>query len=78
MIYGMYLSTGGAMLQSRRLETIANNLANADTTGFKRDLLLVRARASHDVENGLASAGGNGLENIGGGALPHSHLRSVE
>jgi flagellar basal body rod protein FlgG len=69
MIYGMYLSTGGAILQSRRVETIANNLANAATTGFKRDLFLVRARASHDVENGLARPGA-GPENVGGGVLP--------
>ncbi|MDR1520782.1 MAG: flagellar hook basal-body protein [Planctomycetota bacterium] len=37
MIYGMYLSTMGALVQSHRHATIANNLANANTQGFKPD-----------------------------------------
>lgn len=37
MIYGMYLSTMGAMVQSHRHATISNNLANANTNGFKPD-----------------------------------------
>lgn len=34
---GIYAALSGAMAQSQRLDTIANNLANADTTGFKKD-----------------------------------------
>jgi flagellar basal-body rod protein FlgG len=34
---GIYSALSGAMAQSQRLETIANNLANANTTGFKKD-----------------------------------------
>ena len=37
MIYGMYLSTMGAMVQSQRHATISNNLANTNTNGFKPD-----------------------------------------
>ncbi|MCC8189984.1 MAG: flagellar hook-basal body complex protein [Planctomycetes bacterium] len=37
MIYGMYLSTMGAMVQSHRHATISNNLANTNTHGFKPD-----------------------------------------
>lgn len=37
MIYGMYLSTMGAMVQSQRHATISNNLANSTTNGFKPD-----------------------------------------
>ncbi len=37
MIYGMYLSTMGAMVQTQRHATISNNLANTNTTGFKPD-----------------------------------------
>lgn len=37
MIYGMYLSTMGALVQSQRHATISNNLANTQTTGFKPD-----------------------------------------
>ncbi len=34
---GIYTAVSGAMAQSQRLDTIANNIANANTTGFKRD-----------------------------------------
>ena len=37
MINGIYLSTMGAMVQSTRHATIANNLANVNTTGYKPD-----------------------------------------
>jgi flagellar basal-body rod protein FlgF len=35
---GIYSALSGAMAQNQRLETIANNLANANTTGFKKDM----------------------------------------
>lgn len=34
---GMYTAVSGAIAQSARLDTIANNLANANTTAFKKD-----------------------------------------
>lgn len=37
MIYGAYLSTMGALVQSHRHATISNNLANSNTHGFKPD-----------------------------------------
>ena len=38
MPYGMYISAEGAQAQQQRLEVIANNLANVETAGFKRDV----------------------------------------
>jgi len=38
MIHGIYLSSHGANAQSLRQDVIANNLANASTTGFKKDV----------------------------------------
>lgn len=37
---GLVSSLSGALAQSKRVEVIANNLANADTTGFKGDDLV--------------------------------------
>lgn len=34
---GIYSALSGAMAQNQRLETISNNLANANTTAFKKD-----------------------------------------
>lgn len=42
MIYGMYLSTMGALVQSQRHATISNNLANANTNGYKPDWSLFK------------------------------------
>ena len=43
MINGIYLSTMGALVQSERNATIANNMANVNTDGFKPDWVRVRA-----------------------------------
>lgn len=37
MSKGIYSSLSGAMAQNQRLETIANNIANSNTIGFKKD-----------------------------------------
>jgi flagellar basal-body rod protein FlgG len=34
---GIYTALSGAMAQNQKLETIANNIANVNTTGFKKD-----------------------------------------
>ena len=38
---GYYAATGGLVTQMNRLDTIANNLANANTTGYKKDNIIV-------------------------------------
>ncbi|QDT14100.1 flagellar hook-basal body protein [Alienimonas californiensis] len=40
MLYGLYQSAQGAATNQRELEVTANNMANAGTTGFKRELAL--------------------------------------
>lgn len=51
MIYGLYLSAQGARAQQQRIDVIANNLANASTSGFKRDLVAFQADRPRDVEH---------------------------
>jgi flagellar basal body rod protein FlgG len=50
MIYGLYLSAAGLQAQELRQSVLANNLANAETPGFKRDLAVMRSRmnAAHE------------------------------
>lgn len=40
MFRGLYIAGSGMMLQRRKMETITNNITNADTTGFKKDHLV--------------------------------------
>lgn len=69
MPYGMYLSAEGAQVQSTRLEVLANNLANVDTPGFKRDVATFRARFTEAIQQGLDNAGSGSINDIGGGVL---------
>ncbi|WP_166830373.1 flagellar hook-basal body protein [Thalassoroseus pseudoceratinae] len=67
MLYGLYLSAQGAQVQSKRLDVIANNLANADTSGFKRDLAVAQTYHPFDVEHGTAHELPRHLERVTGG-----------
>ena len=60
MLYGLYLSAQGAQAQSTRLDVLSNNLANSQTSGFKRDLAVFQSHRPYDVENGgVSDAPGN-------------------
>ncbi|MFW5737960.1 MAG: flagellar basal body protein, partial [Spirochaetota bacterium] len=37
MLRGMYTGAAGMVVQQNRLDALSNNLANVDTTGYKRD-----------------------------------------
>lgn len=67
MPYGLYISAEGAAAQSRRLEVIANNMANTDTVGFKKDVPTFQARFAQAIQQGLASPGDRSINNLGGG-----------
>ena len=67
MPYGMYISAEGAQAQQRRLEVIANNLANVETTGFKRDTALFQARFAEAIQQGTDYPGSRSQNDIGGG-----------
>lgn len=69
MIYGLYLSANGILANSHRQDVIANNLANSETVGFKRDLALFRQERTAARTRGLSIAMRSNplLEPIGGG-----------
>ncbi len=45
MLYGVYLSAAGMALNQHRQDVVANNLANVDTPGFKRNLAVFKQRS---------------------------------
>jgi flagellar basal-body rod protein FlgF len=45
----MYTAASGALVAQSAVDTIANNLANVDTAGFKRTLLQVQAQPQRDI-----------------------------
>lgn len=69
MPYALYISAEGAHAQDRRLEVLANNLANVDTVGFKRQLAICQARYSEPVLRGEAIPGAGQYSDLTGGVL---------
>lgn len=67
MPYALYVSAEGAQAQARRMEVIANNLANVDTVGFKRDLAVMRARFAQAIDDGDVLPGMGDIADVGGG-----------
>jgi len=69
VIYGLYLSATGIATASHQQDVIANNIANAETGGFKRTMAVMEQRR---VESQVMQAAGlaNPLfDKIGGGQL---------
>jgi len=68
VIYGMYLSTGGAVGEAHRADVIANNLANASTPGFRPQTASFREVLSEAAaRRGAGGGGGGGVDQLGGG-----------
>ncbi len=63
MIKGIYTGASGMIAQQAKLDTIANNLANVDKTGFKKDLTVFKTfpemlmRRINDDGVGITPAG---------------------
>jgi flagellar basal-body rod protein FlgF len=67
MSYGLYISAEGAQVQAQRLEIIANNMANVETPGFKRDIPTFQARFAEAIQRGTSYPGSGGIDDGGGG-----------
>lgn len=61
MIHGIYLAAHGANAQSLRQDVIANNLANASTTAFKRDVATFQMLQPKDSRAGFPNRMKNNL-----------------
>jgi len=70
MIYGLYLSATGVIGNSYRQNVLANNLANGETVGFKRDLAQFQQRATAAQETPSRLQWSDKIrEQIGGGTF---------
>jgi flagellar basal-body rod protein FlgF len=69
MPYGLYMSAEGAHAQGQRLDVIANNLANVETVGFKREMAILQARDAQAIEEGLDSINSGSINQVGGGIM---------
>jgi flagellar basal-body rod protein FlgG len=53
MNYGLYLSAAALKLGHTRMDVLANNMANVNTTSFKPDTLAIRGRSPAPAERNL-------------------------
>lgn len=69
MIRGLYISASSAVAEAKRIDIIANNMANVNTTGYKKDVMVtqnfpeiliskINGRLDKDLLNGRASGSG--------------------
>lgn len=67
MIYGLYESAAGMMTSEYRQTVLANNIANADTVGFKRDVATFAERELAKASGERSGASAADLEGLTGG-----------
>lgn len=68
-MYGIYLSAAGAQSFSNVVDVVSNNIANAQTVGFRREFPVLRARHAEAIELGQVPAGLGGPDEVGGGVF---------
>ena len=70
MLNGFYMSAAGMIMQDRKHEVIANNIANMNTAGFKKDTLCFQEMLSENAyHNRPATQLNRVASDIGGGLL---------
>lgn len=63
MIRGLYTAVSGLISQEARQDVITNNMANANTTGYKADNLIVKSFDDVLIENYDKTVSGNRTKN---------------
>jgi flagellar basal-body rod protein FlgF len=64
MIRGLYTAVSGLVTQEAKQQVITNNLANANTVGFKKDDLAIKAFDEVLIENYDKLVGGKNVRNV--------------
>ena len=67
MLYGLYLSANGIVTSSHKQDVVANNLANSESTGFKRDVATFQQRLTEAAVRRRPDLTNPLLEKLGGG-----------
>jgi len=68
MIRGLYAATSAMLSEAGRTDTIANNLANANTTGFKKDVTITKDFASMLIDR-IRDGNETAIGSTGAGSL---------
>lgn len=74
MNYGLWMSAAGLSTEVHRQDIIANNVANAETAGFKADSAFTIERKAPAQDLGLATPSAELLTRLGGGVLANDTM----
>ncbi|MGE5628543.1 MAG: flagellar hook-basal body complex protein [Solirubrobacterales bacterium] len=77
MIRALYTAVSGMITQQAREEVITNNLANANTTGFKNDDLSIKKFEDVLIQNYDKQVGGKNVRNVIGSLSNGSKIGDV-
>ncbi|KZL94158.1 flagellar basal-body rod protein FlgG [Clostridium magnum] len=77
MIRGLYTAVSGMITQEAKQDIITNNIANANTVGFKSDNLAIRKFDDVLLQNYDKVSGGKNVRNVIGSISLGSELDSV-
>lgn len=74
MANGIYIGMSGAIAAQRRLDVVANNVANANTPGFRQqraqfETFLVKTNDQRPIEKGFVAATGTWTDDTGGAIM---------
>jgi flagellar basal body rod protein FlgG len=69
MLYGLYLSATGIITSAYKQDVVANNLANSESIGFKRDVATFQQRLTEAQMRGRPDLSNPLLEQLGGGTF---------
>ena len=78
MNYGLWMSAAGLSTEVHRQDIIANNVANAETAGFKADTAFTIERPAPAQDLGLATASAEMLTRLGGGVLANQTMTNYD
>src|SRR6478736_5075772 len=74
MLYGLYLSASGMISSAYKQDVVANNLANSESVGFKRDVASFQERLTEAQQRRLPGRSNAMLEMLGGGIFARPTL----
>ena len=77
-MYGIYLSASGAHAYDNYLNIVANNIANSDTPGFKKELAIIEAVDSQEIQDGTDYRGSRSINDVGGGTQVYRSMTQFD
>ncbi len=77
MVRGLYTAATGALVAQSNIDVIANNLANVNTSGFKRTLLQVESSESQAVNRIQTDPGSASAQLQPGGSLTNTPVGAL-